>query len=141
MQWHREHTIGANYTKLDAAKPRPLCRACVEGTMRQTATDPHRIHRIPSGVAGSQFTLDAYSHGKASYRGFKYADLLTDLNTGEIHALLTKDRGAEELCLRASKFFDAYPEWRPTGSNIDRFIQADPELSYRSTLFMQCASK
>jgi hypothetical protein len=61
MQWHREHTTGANYTKIDAARP-PLCRACVEGTIRQTATDHRRTHRVPSGVAGSQFTLDAYSH-------------------------------------------------------------------------------
>jgi hypothetical protein len=34
MQWHRMHTTGAAYARADAAKPRPLCRACVEGTMR-----------------------------------------------------------------------------------------------------------
>ena len=54
---------------------------------------------------------------------------------------MTKDRGAEELCLRASILFDSHPEWRSTGSDIDRFIRVDPENSYRSTLFMQCASK
>ena len=53
---------------------------------------------------------------------------------------MTKDRGAE-LCLRASILFDSQPEWRSTGSDIDRFIRVDPENSYRSTLFMQCACK
>ena len=54
---------------------------------------------------------------------------------------MTKDRGAEELCLRASILFDTHPEWRSMGSDTDRFIRVDPENSYRSTLFMQCASK
>jgi hypothetical protein len=109
--------------------------------MRQTSTDHRREHRIPSGVVGSQLTLDAYSHGSSSYRGYRYGDLFTDINTGEVFPIMTKDRGAEELCLRASILFDSHPEWRSTGSDIDRFIRVDPENSYRSTLFMQCASK
>jgi hypothetical protein len=121
MRWHREHTTGANYTKLDAARPRPLCRACVEGTMRQTDTNHHRIHRVPLGVAGSQLTFDAYSHGSVSYRGFKFGDLFTDINTGEAFPLMTKDRGAEELCLRANILFDSHTDWRSTGSNIDSY--------------------
>jgi hypothetical protein len=141
MQWHREHTTGATYTKLDAARPRPLCRACVEGTMRQTDTNHHRKHRVPSGVTGSQLTLDTYSYGSASCRGFKFGDLFRDINTREVSPLMTKDRGAEELCLRASILFDSHPDWSSTGSNVDRFIRVDPELSYRSTLFMQCASE
>ena len=91
MQWHREHTTGAAYTQKDAARPRPLCRACVEGTMRQTSTDHRRIHGIPSKVAGTQFCLDAYSHGNKSYRGFKYCDMFTDLNTGRVYPVFTKD--------------------------------------------------
>jgi hypothetical protein len=33
------------------------------------------------------------------YRGFKYGDIFTDINTGASYAIMTKDRGAEELCL------------------------------------------
>jgi hypothetical protein len=109
--------------------------------MRQTSTDHRRIHRIPSKVAGTQFCLDAYSHGNKSYRGFKYCDMFTDLNTGRVYPVFTKDRGAEELCHRSAILFDSHPEWRSTGSDGDRFIRVDPELSYRSTLFMQHASK
>ena len=138
MQWH---TIGANYTKLDASKPRPLCLVCVEGTMRQTSTDHRREHRISSGVVSSQLTLDAYLQGSSFYRGYRHGDLFTDINTGEVFPIMTKDRGAEELCLRASILFNSHPEWRSTGSDIDRFIRVDPENSYRSTFFMQCASK
>jgi hypothetical protein len=109
--------------------------------MRQTATDHRRTHRVPLGVAGSQFTLDAYSHGSASYRGFRYGDIFTDINTGASYAIMTKDRGAEELCLRSGALFDSHPEWRSTGSDIDRFIRVDPELSHQSIQFMQHASK
>jgi hypothetical protein len=141
MQLHREHTTGANYTKTDAARPRPLCRACVVGTMRKTATDYRRTHRVPSEVAGSQFTLDASSHGSASYRGFRYGDIFTDITTGASYAIMTKDRNAEELCLRSGALFDSHPEWMSTGSDIDRFIRVDPELSYQSIQFMQHANK
>ena len=122
-------------------KPRPLCRPCVEGTMRQTSTDHRREHRIPSGVVDFQLTLDAYSHGSSPHRGYRYGDLFTDINTGEVFPIMTKDRGAEELCLRAGILFDSHPEWRSAGSDIDRFIRVDPDNSYWSTLFMQCAGK
>jgi hypothetical protein len=129
-----------NRRQLHQARPRPLCLACVKGTTRQTDTNHHRTHRVPSGVARSQLTLDAYSHGSASHRGFKFGYLFTDITTGEVFPLMTKDRGVEVLCLRASILFDSHPDWRSTGSNVDTFIRVDPELSYRSTLFMQCAS-
>jgi hypothetical protein len=54
---------------------------------------------------------------------------------------MTKDRGAEELCLRSGALFVSHPEWRSTGSDIDRFIRVDPELLYQSIHFMQHASK
>jgi hypothetical protein len=88
---------------------------------RDNVTDGHQPSS-PSGVAGSQLTLDAYSHGSASYRGFRYGDLFTDMNTGEVFPLMPKDRGAEELCLGARILFDSHPDWRSTGSNVDRFI-------------------
>ena len=62
MAWHRQHTIGAHYSNLDASTPRPICAACVQGTMRQTSTDYLRIHRLPSPCYGSQFSLHAYTY-------------------------------------------------------------------------------
>lgn len=111
--------------------------------MRQASTDHRRTHRLPSGIIGSQFALDAYTHIHLSYRKFKYADMFTDLNTGRVYPVFTRDRSAEELCLQTSVLFDTHPEWRNTGStlDIDRFIRCDPELSYRSAYFLQCASK
>ena len=67
--------------------------------------------------------------------------MFTDLNTGRVYPVFTRDRGAEELCFQSAKLFDSHPEWRSTGSDIDRFIRVDPELSYRSALFLQHASK
>ena len=45
MAWHRQFTPGAAYTNKDAATPRPLRRACVEGSMRQ-----HRLTTFASIV-------------------------------------------------------------------------------------------
>jgi hypothetical protein len=101
-----------------------------------TSTHHRREHRIPSGVIGSQLTLDAYSHGSSSYRGYRYGDLFTDISTGEVFPIMTKDRGAEELCLRASILFDSHPEWRSTGSDMDRFIRVDKNSRHH-----QCEGK
>ena len=102
MAWHRQFTPGAAYTNKDAATPRPLCRACVEGSMRQASTDHLRIHRAPAHSFGTQFALDAYSHSHKSLRGYKYADIFTDLTTGRMYPVFTKDRSAPELSLRTS---------------------------------------
>ena len=136
MSWHRQHTIGAAFTHKDASQVRPLCRACVEGTMRQASTDHRRVHRPLCPIPGSQFTLDAYSHGFKSQSGYLYADLLTDLTTRRVYPIFTKDRSAVELCKQASKLFDSHPEWRDTGSAIDRFVRTDPENNYSSDLFV-----
>ena len=138
MAWHRQHTIGANYTSSDAATPRPICAACVHGTMRQTSTDHLRIHRPPLPCYGSQFTLDAYTHTHRSQTGFKYCDILTDIATRRSYPCFTKDRGAEELCKQISALFHSHPEWMPSIQGIDRFIRADAEKSYRSAEFLKC---
>jgi hypothetical protein len=70
-----------------------------------------------------------------------YCDMFIDLNTGRVYVIFTKDRSAEELCHRSSILFDSHPEWRSPGNDRDRFIRVDRELSYRSTLFKQHASK
>ena len=138
MAWHRQHTIGANYTSSDAATLRPICAACVHGTMRQTSTDHLRIHRPPSPCYGSQFTLDAYTHTHRSQTGFKYCDILTDIATRRSYPCFTKDRGADELCKQISALFHSHPEWKPSIQGIDRFIRADAEKSYRSAEFLKC---
>ena len=93
MAWHLQHTIGAHYSKLNASTPRPICAACVQGTMQQTSTDHLRIHRLPSPCYGSQFTLDAYTHTHWSYTqaGYKYCEIITDLSTRRSYPCFTKD--------------------------------------------------
>ena len=138
MAWHRQHTIGAHYSNLDASTPRPICAACVQGTMRQTSTDHLRIHRLPSPCYGSQFSLDAYTHTHRSQAGYKYCDIITDLSTRRSYPCFTKDRGAAELVKSFSTLFQSHPEWKPSLPGVDRFIRADAEKSYRSAEFLQC---
>ena len=138
MAWHRQHTIGAHYSNLDASTPRPICAACVQGTMRQTSTDHLRIHRPPSPCYGSQFTLDAYTHTHRSQAGYKYCDIITDLSTRRSYPCFTKDRGAAELVKSFSTLFQSHPDWKPSLPGVDRFIRADAEKSYRSAEFLQC---
>jgi hypothetical protein len=59
MQWHREHTIGAKYTKIDAAKPCPLCRACVEGTDQCE-------RRLRAIVAYTEYHRESQAHNSPS---------------------------------------------------------------------------
>ena len=44
MVWHRQHSIRAAYSAADAATPRPVCGACVRGTMRHASTDHLRVN-------------------------------------------------------------------------------------------------
>ena len=137
MSWHREFTVGANYTDLDASTPRPICAACVQGAMRQASTDHLRIHRPPSPCFGSQFSIDAYTHTHRSQAGSRYVHILTDLSTRRCYPCFVKDRGAAELKRSLSILFQSHPEWKSSLPGIDRFIRADAELSYRSIEFLQ----
>ena len=137
MSWHREFTVGANYTDLDASTPRPICAACVQGAMRQASTDHLRIHRPPSPCFGSQFSIDAYTHTHRSQAGSRYVHILTDLSTRRCYPCFVKDRGAAELKRSLSILFQSHPEWKSSLPGIDRFIRADAELSYRSNEFLQ----
>ena len=141
MAWHRQHTIGANYSTKDASTPRPICTACVQGTMRQTSTDHLRIHRQLSPSYGSQFALDAYTNTHRSLSGFKTVDILTDLYTKRSYPCFTKDRGAVELTRSVTLVLQSHPEWKPSDPTIDRFIRAGAEKSYRSAEFLQCLHK
>ena len=144
MEWHRDNSIGASYTKKDAKAHREICRACVQGTMRQASTDHLRVHRPPSPTPGSQFALDAYTHTAEGAGKLKYGDLLTDLTTHRVYPLYTRDRGAEDLSEQITILFESHPEWKPAPDQlnpIDRFIRVDPEKSYRSREFAACIGK
>ena len=108
--------------------------------MQQARTDHRRQHREPATVAGQQWSLDAYSHNTASYRRSKYCDLLTDLVTGQVFPLYTKDRSSEELCHQMTIFLVARPWWKDPPTPCDRFVRADSEKSYTSKEFIACLS-
>ena len=140
MAWHQKHSTNAAYTFRDASLERPVCPACVYGSMHQTRTDHRRKHREPTTVAGQQFSLDAYSHNTVSYRRSKYCDLLTDLATGHVYPLYTKDRSSVDLCHQATMLFVSHPSWKDNPTSCDRFVRADPERSYHSKEFIACLS-
>ena len=140
MAWHQKNSINAAYTFRDATAPRPVCASCVYGSMRQTSTDHRRQHREQPTVAGQQFSLDAYTHTSLSYRRSKHGDMLTDLATGQIFPLFTKDRSSEEVCHVWTVFIIAHPWWRDPAVRCDRFIRVDPEKCYLSEEFAACVS-
>ena len=142
MTWHRLHSTNAAYTPQDAAAPRPVCTACVYGSMHQTNTDHRRIHRTMPTIPGQQFVLDAYTNTTRSYRHFKYCDLLTDQATGQIYNIFTTNRSAEELCERMAVFFDMHPVWLTTAStDTPRYVRVDPENNYKSEEFLRLMAK
>ena len=140
MAWHQKHSTNAAYTAKDAAMSRPVCQSCVYGSMHQTRTDHHRVHRPRTTIAGQQFTIDAYSHTRSSYRRKLYCDFLTDTSNGRIHPIFTKDRSAKELISQISILFALHPSWQNRHEFTDRFIRLDPENNYRSDAFAQAAS-
>ena len=136
MRWHQQHSINAGYTTEDSTSSRPVCTACVYGTMHQTSTDHREEHRPQSITPGQQFALDAFSNTHKSSRGNKYCDLFTDLATGQIHPVFTRDRSASELVNKATVLFNMHPAWRtPSHTNV-RFIRLDPESNYNSQSFL-----
>ena len=108
--------------------------------MRQTPTDPYRVHRDKPTLPGQQFALDAFQSRTRSLAGFKYCDFLTDLATRRIYPIFSKDRSAPELCRVFTEFFNRHPEFRREGDALTRFVRCDPEPSYRSTEFVACLS-
>ena len=138
MNWHRQHSINAAYSSHDAAAPRPVCTACVYGSMHQTNTNHRREHRPQPTLPGQQFVLDANTNSSRSYRYFKYCDLLTDQATGQIYNIFTTNRSAAELCDRIAVFFDMHPAWLTnTSPDTPRYIRVDPENNYKSELFLR----
>ena len=126
MAWHRKNSINAAYTTKDASLSRPVCQSCVYGGMHQTRTDRYRQHREYTDIPGQQFTLDAYSHTRRSYRRNLFCDLLNDVATGRVYPLFTKDRSAKELISAISIFFALHPSWQNRHELTNRFIRLDP---------------
>lgn len=108
--------------------------------MRQTSTDHRKEHRPNPTAPGQQFALDAFSNTYKSSRGNKYCDLLTDLATGQIHPVFTKDRSAPELISKAKVLFNMHPRWRIPSPTVVRFVRLDPESNYNSQDFLSCLS-
>jgi Reverse transcriptase (RNA-dependent DNA polymerase) len=77
------------------------------------------------------------TYTRASYRNHVYCDLLTDLATGRIYPIYTKDRSASELVTKVSIFFALHLSWQNQYDNVDRFIRLDPERNYCSEAFLQ----
>ena len=140
MAWHQKNTINAAYTFRDASAPRHVCSACAYGSMRQASTNHRRQHREKPTVSGQQFSLDAYTHTSLSYRRCKHCDLLTDLATGQIYPLFTKDRSSDEICHQLTVFLVAHPWWKDPSVSCDRFIRVDSENCYISEDFIATAS-
>ena len=109
--------------------------------MHQTPTDHRKEHRPNSLTPGQQFALDAFTNVHTSSRGNKYCDLLTDLATGQVYPVFTKDRSAAELVQKATVLFNMHPSWRNPTCTDTRFIRLDPESNYNSQAFLSCLSK
>jgi hypothetical protein len=121
---------------------RPVCTACVYGSIHQANTNHRRDHQPQANIPGQQFVLDAYTNSTRSYRYYKYCDLLTDQATGQIYSIFTKDRYAAELCDRMAVFFDIHPHWIITAhSSIPRYVRVDPENNYKSESFLRLMAK
>ena len=140
MAWHQKYSLNAAFTAKDAGMSRPVCQSCVYGSMHQTRTDHHRQHRLRTTIPGQQFTIDAYSHTRASYRRKLFCDLLTDTANGRIYPIFTKDRSSKELISQLSIFLALHPSWQNRHEHTDRFFRLDPENNYRSDAFLQAAS-
>jgi Reverse transcriptase (RNA-dependent DNA polymerase) len=140
MAWHQKNSTNAAYTAKDAAQSRPVCQSCVYGSMHQTRTDRYREHRPHTTIPGQQWSVDAYSHNRSSYRRKLYCDLFTDNGNGRIYCVFTKDRSSKELISQTSILFALHPAWQQRHENVDRFFRLDPENNYRSEAFKLAAS-
>ena len=141
MKWHQQNSTNAGYTDQDAETSRPPCPACIYGGMHQTPTDHRKAHRPRITTPGHQFALDAFSSTIKSSRGHKYCDLFTDLATGQVYPVFTKDRSAPELVFKTTTLFNMHPSWQIHEPNLLRFVRLDPESNYNSQQFLDCLSE
>ena len=112
IKWHREHSKNAKFSDVDTTRVRPLCKACIYGEDRQTATDRHRIQRPLPTVPGQCFLIDAFACGHTSQRGYKYYDLMRDGASEMIYCNFTKNREEDEIVRSFTRLWDLHPTWR-----------------------------
>jgi hypothetical protein len=136
MAWHRWNSKKATFTTKDASLSRTVCRACAQGTMRQTPSNPHSAHRQQTLEFGQQWSLDAHKHATYSLAGNMYCDMFRDHGSYYVYAIFTKSRVADELCGKIDEFFARHPPWKNAGCTSRRFIRTDPEPSYMSLPFL-----
>ena len=137
MLWHQKNSLNAKFTTPDASRQRGTCKGCVYGSLAQTNTDHHRVHRNIPQKPGQCFTLDAYTHTSYSSRGHKYCYIYTDIDTRRCYPVFTKNRSPQELCTKSLLLFNQHPEWKYRSENDPRrFIRLDAESSYRSLEFL-----
>lgn len=99
-----------------------------------------KTHRDPTTIPGQQFALDAFTNTATSSRQHRHCDLFTDLATGQVFPVFTKDRKAVELVTKTTIFFRTHPQWSTQQSTVTRFIRIDPESNYNSQAFLKCLS-
>ena len=141
IKWHREHSKNTRFSDVAAARVRPLCKACIYGDDRLTATDRHRIHRPLPTVPRQCFLIDAFACGHTSQRGYKYCDLMRDVVSQMIYCNFTKNREADDIVRSFTRLWDLHPTWRVFDhKNPDklnpRFIRMDSETSYKSAIVL-----
>ena len=140
--WQRSHSKNANFSDADAAKVRPICKACAYREQRQTGTDSNRVHRPLSIVPGQSFSINAFSCTHHSIRGFKYRDLMRDNASQMIYCNFTKSRAAEDMVKSFTLLWNLNPTWRvfdhtnPDPLNL-RNIRMDQETRYRSDTMLR----
>ena len=140
--WHRSHSKDANFSDADAAKVRPICKACTYGEQRQTGTDSNRVHRPLPILPGQSFSIDAFSCTHRFIRGFKYCDLMRDNALQMIYCNFTKSRAAEDMVKSFTLLWKLNFTWRvfdharPDPLN-PQYIRMDPETGYRSDTMLR----
>jgi hypothetical protein len=132
MDWHRKNSLNGAYTKQDASNP-----LGAQGAMRQTPTNPCRVHREKPELIGQQLVMDAFTSTDNLLTGNKHCYFLKCLKSQWVHPLFTKNRSAAELVRVITLFFNRHPEYRREASQ-DRFVRCDPEPNYRSAEFVAC---
>jgi hypothetical protein len=132
-------TLSMERTLSMTLPPRPVCRACAQGAICQTPTNPYRVHREKPELIGQQMVMDAFTSTHKSLTGNKHCDFLKCLKSHWVHPLFTKNHSAAELVRVITLFFNRLSKYRREASQ-DRFVRCDLELNYRSAEFVACLS-
>lgn len=132
MDWLKQTSPNAHFTRVDAAAARPPCRGCALGSSRQASTNHHHVHRDRPTTPGQQLHIDGYQNSVRSVRHYKHCDVVRDAYTRMIYCCFTKNRSAEEFTISFTKLLTLHPTWRIIEPGTTRYIRLDPESNYSS---------